>query len=341
MITTELLTLRQLRREDAGWIAEGIAHPESVRWLPAVPWPYGLEQAQAYLERTIGTDDHLAIETDAPQGVVSLRTLEDGRKSSGFWLRPEAHGQGLMTEAVAARLSHHFEQSEVEVSSGWVTGNTASERVHVKLGYEPNGSGEVNSLFHKGPVSHVLVVMRAARWRALQDFAIETPRLTLRPMTLQDAPDLLRIVTRAEVGRMLFRFRPDWTLPAAQAFIAQTRYVAAQPFRLGIYRDDQLIGSVGVSAGAEPDVYYFLDPQAQGQGFAREAMTAFCADLFARLKVPALKADVFHDNPASDHILRRIGFAPCGIGLGTSAARVEPAPITLYRLTRHAFEAAT
>ncbi|MGR3501086.1 GNAT family N-acetyltransferase [Pseudaestuariivita sp.] len=170
---------------------------------------------------------------------------------------------------------------------------------------------------------------------------LNTRRLTLRAMADADAAAVRAIVTQDSVGRMLFKFPPDWTVEAARAFIEETQPRGALPFRLGVYHDGHLVGSVGVDEGAEPDVFYFLDPAVQGRGFGREAMVAFCAALFDAFDVTALTADVFTDNPASDHILRSIGFERTGTGTATSAARLEPAPVWLYRLTRASLEAAT
>ena len=45
-----------------------------------------------------------------------------------------------------------------------------------------------------------------------------------------------------------------------------------------------------------------------------------------------IEADHFDDNPASGAVLRKLGFQELGKGIGKSQARLEPAPVTLYRL---------
>ena len=162
----------------------------------------------------------------------------------------------------------------------------------------------------------------------------------LRRMRAADAADLCRIVTIPQVGRMLFLFPADWTVAAARAFIERWDYRGALPFRLAISAcDGRFLGSVGVSRGDEPEVFYFLDPAAAGRGVMTAAMGSFVAFLFARFPVAALRADVFTDNPGSARILSRLGFARAGEGIGTSAQRLEPAPVWKYRLSREAFGA--
>ena len=67
-------------------------------------------------------------------------------------------------------------------------------------------------------------------------------------------------------------------------------------------------------------------------------MHAFLAWLFVQFDLAEIHADVFTDNPTSAHILTKLGFQKAGEALGTSAARLEPAPISLYRLSKQRFE---
>ncbi len=170
---------------------------------------------------------------------------------------------------------------------------------------------------------------------------LRTRRLTLDVMGEPHAAALRNIITTPSVGRMLFIFPPDWTKADARAFIGATRFRGTPPFRLGVFRDAYLVGSVGVGTGAEPDIFYFLDPAAQGQGLAGEAVHAFLGFLFDTLGLSAVKAQVFHDNTVSARLLTQTGFVKTGDGMTCSAARLEPAPISLYRLSADDFRAAS
>lgn len=177
------------------------------------------------------------------------------------------------------------------------------------------------------------------------DLPLRAARLTLRQMRGADAPALRRIVTLPDVGRMLFAFPPDWTETGARSFVDDWQYrPGSTRFRLAI--DDgagALIGTVGAwaegAAARVPQVFYFLDPAHAGRGLATEAMTAFVAALFTAFDIDALGADVFADNPRSARVLAKLGFGATGLDTGTSAARLEPAPIVLYRLTRSNWKA--
>lgn len=163
---------------------------------------------------------------------------------------------------------------------------------------------------------------------------LATPRLVLRPLARGDAPALRGIVTRPEVGRMPYLFPAGMTVAQAGTFIDDWAWRGGTRMRLGIEAGGRLVGSIGASDGAEPEIVCFLAPEAWGRGLAREAVTAFCAALFDRFGVPALRAWAFTDNAASARVLEACGFVRTGEGTGTSAQRLEPAPVWLYRMPR-------
>lgn len=173
-------------------------------------------------------------------------------------------------------------------------------------------------------------------------FRVETARLCLRAFAPDEAAALCDLVTRPAVGRMLFVFPPDWTVTAAEAFIADWAFDGTARFRLAIAAQDggRFLGSIGAGGGAEPEVFYFLHPDAAGKGIAREALAGFAAAMFDRFAVPALTATVFQDNPASVRVLEAAGFTRLGESVHASAARLAPASVWHYRLTRHPLQTA-
>jgi hypothetical protein len=107
----ERLVLRPLRLEDAPVIQRRFPTWEVVRFLNGdhVPWPYPADGAASHIadclgEMARGEKLYWAIALkDAPDeliGRIDLRP-DDGRSRDmrGFWLDPEHHGKGFMTEA--------------------------------------------------------------------------------------------------------------------------------------------------------------------------------------------------------------------------------------------------
>jgi len=132
---------------------------------------------------------------------------------------------------------------------------------------------------------------------------------------------------------MLFVPTVPWPVEEVRAFIDAWAWRGAPPFRLAICRrDGRMIGSIGIARDGE--IFYFLDPADWGRGHGREAVAAFCAAVFDRFDFAALEAEVFDDNPASARLLASCAFTRIGGGMGRSAARLEAAPVSRYRLLR-------
>ena len=147
VLQTPRLVLRPLRTKDAPGIQGRFPKWEIVRWLDAgsVPWPYPVDGATAYVAKTLeemahGEKSHWAIVprkgTADLIGVISLWP-DDGssRGQRGFWLDPEFHGQGLMTEAADKVTDYAF--SKLQWPCLWLTNaqeNHASRRIKEKQG---------------------------------------------------------------------------------------------------------------------------------------------------------------------------------------------------------------
>lgn len=146
---TQRLTLRPGWPEDAAALTRAVAHPEVVRMLAQVPWPYGIEHAEAFLARprdaTNVTLLILAHEDDpAPRlvGAIGLHPDPEAPDAHelGYWLAPDAWGRGYATEAGRAMvdIARHALGFR-RLSSGHFVDNPASGRVLQKLGFRPTG----------------------------------------------------------------------------------------------------------------------------------------------------------------------------------------------------------
>jgi RimJ/RimL family protein N-acetyltransferase len=166
-------------------------------------------------------------------------------------------------------------------------------------------------------------------------FTVRTARLTLDAVTPDDAVALHAIVTRPEVGRMLVIFPPGWTVADARAMIPSWAFAGRPDFRLAIRDGGRFVGAIGLrDIGGTPWLAYFVAPSEAGRGLATEAVAAFCDAAEERLELDHIAADVFTDNPASARVLEKCGFVRTGTHIGTSAARLEAAPLWVYRRTR-------
>jgi RimJ/RimL family protein N-acetyltransferase len=146
VIRTARLTLRPLRADDDARIFELIAHWDILRFLSAPPWPYEREHARAFISARMMPDPDvitLAITLDeALIGIIDAvvkpasGVQRERGYAIGFWLGQPYWGQGYMSEAARAFITHVFEVTGNEtIYSGAVSENAASLRVQGKLGF--------------------------------------------------------------------------------------------------------------------------------------------------------------------------------------------------------------
>ena len=164
-----------------------------------------------------------------------------------------------------------------------------------------------------------------------------TPRLTLRPGWIEDAPALTAAIAHEEVAMTLARLPWPYTLDDAQVFLG----MAPAPGEAAclILAHDQgdvpkLVGGCGIHRlGDEHEIGYWLTPDAWGRGYATEAGRALLDIARYALGHARLVSGHFVDNPASGRVLRRLGFTPTGrIERRECRARGHRVPCATYTL---------
>lgn len=154
-----------------------------------------------------------------------------------------------------------------------------------------------------------------------------TNRLLLRPGWMEDAPALARAIGDEAVVRNLLHAPWPYRLEDAELFLSSF-YDPAQPQFLIFSRTrgaPRLVGGCGIHGDGRGgrELGYWIARPFWGLGFATEAAQALMQVARASGVGPVLAAH-FVDNPASGHVLRKIGFRPTGrverrhsIGRGT------------------------
>ncbi len=330
-ITTPRLTLVPVTEADPADVVAGIGNYDVARWLGRVPYPYGLEDAAAFIDANADQAGRVWFIRD-DTGLVGGISID---RELGYWFAREAWGQGYATEAGDAVIDVHFADPDAgDLISGHYPGNDRSSHVLLKLGFVYTGRRTVQARALAQTVdSHEMRLTRET-WRALREIEIGTDRLVLRPLREADWRRLQQFGGTPEVARMMMVLTVPWTEADVKYWIATSRFRGRPGYRLGItLPDGGLIGTVGL--GPDRSVSYMLDRRYWGRGFATEAMAAFLADIWERFpEVDRLDADHFADNPASGAVLRKLGFRQTGTGLGGSRARADRAPNVRFRLDR-------
>ena len=145
---TRRLLLRPGWREDAPALYRAFADERVVMPLARAPWPYRLEDAEAFLSREIDPryPDFLIVERgDSEARIIGGVGFLDneGAPELGYWLTPDRWGRGCMTEAARAALdAARACLGYRRFVSGHFIDNPASGRVLEKLGFRATGQIE-------------------------------------------------------------------------------------------------------------------------------------------------------------------------------------------------------
>lgn len=336
-LTTPRLDLRPLERGDIPAIVEGVGNYDVARWLSTVPYPYAPSDAEDFLAGRVSNDGHhWAI--DAGDGLVGVVSITN---ELGYWLARPAWGGGYGFEAVRAAVANWFSNpANDHLDANYFDGNEKSARLLSCLGFRKTRSEHRWARpLNQEVTSHRMRLTRAA-WAEVCRFDVRTKRLRLRELERRDARALAALTTPA-IARMVSSIPESFSLAAAKAFITRRRWQGLPGFLVGIETaEGKLIGCVG--CGGEPvTAMIFLCEGYWGKGLATEAGRAFVDELFRRFPLSAVHAEHFVDNPASGSVLRKIGFTKVGTHTGTSEARLEPATVVEYRLTRDTHRTST
>jgi RimJ/RimL family protein N-acetyltransferase len=142
---TERLLLRPGWAEDAPALARAIADEQVVRNLATAPWPYAIEDAEAFLasprdpvmpsflitERT--TSDPVIV------GACGLGRRPSGAVELGYWIGRAHWGKGFATEAGRALIEIARTLKLPRLEASHFLDNPASGRVLEKLGFVATG----------------------------------------------------------------------------------------------------------------------------------------------------------------------------------------------------------
>ncbi len=173
-LTTSRLMLRPLLESDLRVLAAAINNPSISQYLARVPWPYDLDDAQAFFDYTRNLPPRSAIFALVPRGgdepLVGMISYETSTLETelGYWLSEDRWGCGLMREAAHAVVEHAFAVSGLErLQSRCFIGNEASRRLLVALGFRPVGIGRVFAPVPGKPVATHEFELSATEWRLL------------------------------------------------------------------------------------------------------------------------------------------------------------------------------
>jgi len=149
---------------------------------------------------------------------------------------------------------------------------------------------------------------------------LETERLFLRPLTLDDTDFVFRHFSDPLVARYLLDEPPVASPEEARAIIRfYLEPEGKNRNRWGVLRkaDQRLIGTCGFhkwdKAHRRVEIGYDLSPDCWGQGYMTEALRAAIDNAFTRMNLYRIDALVHVENTGSNRILQKLGFRLEGV----------------------------
>jgi ribosomal-protein-alanine N-acetyltransferase len=150
--------------------------------------------------------------------------------------------------------------------------------------------------------------------------ALETPRLRLRPLMLDDTDFVFRHFSDPQVTRYLLDEPPLATCEEAVQLIELYQPAADRTYnRWGIEHkaDGALIGTCGYHRWAKrwfrAEIGYDLSPAYWGQGLMVEALRAALHHGFDHMQLNRVDGLVYVANPQSARVLEKLGFQREGV----------------------------
>lgn len=145
-IETKRLLLRQWNINDIYDIVEGLNNINVSKWLAGAPFPYTIEDAKSFVQKTIDNDLYnfailLKNENKVIGGTqITNISYDNGTAGGGIWINEKYQGNGYGTEAFGARLKYAFEILGLRrLENGYFKGNEKSHQMQLKFGYKDEG----------------------------------------------------------------------------------------------------------------------------------------------------------------------------------------------------------
>lgn len=146
IIETERLILRQWDMGDINDVVEGLNNLNVTKWLAGAPFPYTIEDAKHFIQKTIDNDLYnfaiiLKSENKAIGGTqLTNVSLDNGTAGGGIWINEKYQGYGYGSEAFGARIKYAFEVLGLRrLENGYFKGNEKSHKMQLRFGYKDEG----------------------------------------------------------------------------------------------------------------------------------------------------------------------------------------------------------
>ncbi|RCG29850.1 GNAT family N-acetyltransferase [Sphaerisporangium album] len=320
-------------KDDAEAIARACSAPETADFLPALPQPYALDDALAFItELSPGVWDlggASFVMADAAGGEwlgdIELKPLDArGAGEIGYLVAPWARGRGVATAAVRALTEWAFAQGVHRVSILADVENVVSQRVAMAAGYRREGVLRDAGPRRGGGHVDMVAFARLARdpgepqrsyLPGLPGGSLSDGVVLLAPLTMDDVDSYQEMAS--EPDSYIYSVPPQ--IPDREETVRRCRYtgtwwLAGERAEMSV-RDaatGAFAGHIQLMQVAPPIgqamIGYSLLGRFRGRGFMTRAVNLLAEWAYAATPLHRLVAGTATGNTASQRVLQRAGF---------------------------------
>jgi 8-oxo-dGTP diphosphatase len=170
---------------------------------------------------------------------------------------------------------------------------------------------------------------------------IESTRLLLRPLRVEDAADIQRLAAEWEVARYTSNIPHPYEPGMAETWIRSHRDDFQIVFAIERRQDGVFVGCIGVEPDMktrEAEFGYWIGMPYWGAGYATEALSTLVDHVFATSDVDRARAAAMPDNRASIRVQEKVGFRYVGVKFQAAPARGGPIGVQVRALDRQHWE---
>lgn len=158
VLRSERIVLRPLREDDASTIQMLANDFDVVRWMSRIPYPYTIDDAKYFIEHVAPLEVSWAIDV-IDEGMIGVGGFAFRTESAdielGYWLGRSYWRSGFATEAARSMLDYAWSRGSQRVLSGFFEGNTRSQRVLEKCGFQIVGQSMRFNLARDTNLPHI------------------------------------------------------------------------------------------------------------------------------------------------------------------------------------------
>ncbi|MFI7702539.1 GNAT family N-acetyltransferase [Nonomuraea sp. NPDC049480] len=334
VISTGSLILRPPVDGDAEAIAKTCDDPVSARFLPALPSPYRLQDARAFLETAEakwggGGAEFVITENGQYVGSIGVRVPDHwGVAEIGYVVAPWARGKNVASTAARAVTDWAFDHGIRRVELQAAVENVASLRVAYKAGFREEGRRRDAKRLRDGRYVDMVLFGRlrgdvvGPAEPYLPFFAggeLSDGVVRLAPLAAEDAGDFHRMLADPAVAAYSVGPASTWEDDERRCRCTGYWWVSGQRIELAV-RD----AASGAFAGhvqltqvlpvlGQAMIGYSLVAGFRGKGFMTRAVNLLVEWAFANTALHRIVAGTEAGNTASQRVLERAGFSREGV----------------------------